>query len=324
MSLPERLPGFDELPINPDHPTHSAWGVFGDDDQIGTLNLLAPERIAAAARSIQQGQVFALNWELELPDPPLFNRAAMRHTIIRRRHNVFDDVYDNFNTQSSSQWDGLRHNGHRRYGFYNGVTGEQIAEEANASNGIHHWARRGIAGRGVLIDFPRFAAEHGIAFTLGARYGISPGQLQAAANWQGVSFQTGDILLLRTGWIEWYSSLNKEQRTQLAQPGALQAAGLEQGEESLRFLWDHHFAAIASDNPSFEAYPTAAAEDGQPGESMHGVIIGLWGMPIGEMFQLDPLAAACAADGRYEFFFTSAPLNKLGGVASPPNALAIR
>jgi hypothetical protein len=56
---------------------------------------------------------------------------------------------------------------------------------------------------------------------------------------------------------------------------------------------------------------------------MHGTILGLWGMPIGEMFQLDPLAAACAADHRYEFFFTSAPLNKPGGVASPPNALAI-
>jgi hypothetical protein len=57
---------------------------------------------------------------------------------------------------------------------------------------------------------------------------------------------------------------------------------------------------------------------------MHGTIIGLWGMPIGEMFQLDALATACADDRRYEFFFTAAPLNKLGGVASPPNALAIR
>src|SRR5262249_32668013 len=128
MGLPERLPDFDDLPIKPDYPPHSAWGVFGDDDQIGTLNLLTPERVAAAARLVEQGQVFSLNYELELPDPPLFNRAATRHTIIRRRHNVFDDVYDNFNTQSSSQWDGLRHNGHRQYGFYNGVTGDQIAD----------------------------------------------------------------------------------------------------------------------------------------------------------------------------------------------------
>jgi kynurenine formamidase len=324
MSLPERLPAFDELPIKPDYPPHSAWGVFGDDDQIGTLNLLTPERVAAAARLVQEGQVFALNWELELPDPPLFNRAALQHTIIRRRHNVFDDVYDNFNTQSSSQWDGLRHNGHRQYGFYNGVTEEQIIGEGGGRNGIEQWARRGIAGRGILIDFPRFAAAHGIAFTLGARYGISAEQLQAAADWHGLSFQTGDILLLRTGWIEWYSSLNEEQRIQVAQPGGLQAGGLEQSEESLRFLWDRHFAAIVSDNPSFEAYPAAASEEGQPRETMHGTIIGLWGMAIGEMFQLDALAAACAADRRYEFFFTSAPLNKLGGVASPPNALAIR
>jgi hypothetical protein len=324
MSLPERLPTFAELPIKPDYPPHSAWGVFGDDDQIGTLNLLTPERVAAAARLVQTGQVFALNWELEQPSPPLFNRAALRHTINRRRKNVFDDVYDNFNTQSSSQWDGLRHFGHRQYGFYNGVTEEQIADATNARNGIHHWARRGIAGRGVLVDFQRFAAAHGIEFNPGERYGINPEQLQAAADWQGLRFQTGDILMLRTGWIEWYSGLNEEQRTQLAQPGALQIAGLEQGEGSLRFLWDNHFAAIACDSPPFEALPPATPDKDENPGMMHGTIIGLWGMPIGEMFRLDALAEACAADKRFEFFFTSAPLNKLGGVASPPNALAIK
>ena len=112
MNPLERLPDFAELPVKPDHPPHSAWGVFGDDDQIGTLNLLTPERVAAAARLVRHGQVFALNWELELPDPPLFSRSTLRHTIHRRRANVFDDLYDNFNTQSSSQWDGLRHYGH--------------------------------------------------------------------------------------------------------------------------------------------------------------------------------------------------------------------
>jgi len=320
MSMPERLPDFAELPINSDYPPHSAWGLFGDDDQIGTLNLLTPERVAAAARLVRTGDVFALNWELEKPHPPLFNRASLRHTINRRRKNVFDDQYDNFNTQSSSQWDGLRHFGHRLYGFYNGVTESQITDEADTRNGIEHWARRGIAGRGVLLDFKRFAAHSGIPFAPGERYGITAEQLQAAADWQGVRFQTGDILIMRTGWIEWYCSLNEEQRTQLAQPGAMRIGGLEQCEDSLRFLWDNHFAAIASDNPPFEAYPPADPEEGL----MHGTIIGLWGMPIGEMFQLDSLAAACAADQRYEFFFTAAPLNKLGGVASPPNALAIR
>jgi hypothetical protein len=323
MSLPERLPIFDDLPIRPGHPPHSAWGVFGDDDQIGTLNLLTQERIAAAARLVQRGQVFALNWELELPSPPLFSRAAMRHTILRRRRNVYDDLYDDFNTQASSQWDGLRHCGHHQYGFYNGVTEEQFAEQVGGPIGIEQWARRGIAGRGVLVDFPRFAAAHRLEFSPGGSEHISADGLQAAADWQGVRFQTGDILLVRTGWIEWYGGLNEAERVELAQPGRLRAAGLIQSEESLRFLWDNHFAAAASDNPSFEAYPVASDAD-KPRESMHGTIIGLWGMPIGEMFQLDALAADCDADRRYEFFFTSAPLNKAGGVASPPNALAIK
>ena len=320
-----RLPSFDELPIRPEYPPHSAWGVFGEDDQIGTLNLLTPDRVAAAARLVQKGQVFALNWELGLPDPPLFSRAVLRHGITRRRHNVFDDVYDNFNTQSSSQWDGLRHYGHPEHGFYNGVTEAHILGEGVGRNGIEHWARRGIAGRGVLIDFARFAVAEGLDYSAGSRYGITATQLKAAAQWQGVTFEVGDILLLRTGWIEWYSSLNSEQRTQLAEPGALHAAGLDQSNESLMFLWNHHFAAVASDNPSVEAYPPAPLEEGgKPGPMMHGTIIGLWGMPIGEMFQLDPLATACSDDRRYEFLVTSAPLNKAGGVASPPNALAIR
>jgi hypothetical protein len=182
MSLPLHLPNFDELPIRPDYPPHSAWGLFGDDDQIGTLNLLTPERVAAAGRLVQKGAVFALNWELGLPDPPLFAPASLQHTITRRRHNVFDDVYDNFNTQSSSQWDGLRHYGHPKYGFYNGVTEEQILAEGVGPNGIDHWARRGIAGRGILIDFPLFAAASGVAYSPGARYGISAEQLQAAAD----------------------------------------------------------------------------------------------------------------------------------------------
>jgi hypothetical protein len=176
----------------------------------------------------------------------------------------------------------------------------------------------------VLIDYRQFTAQHDIAFKPGERSAITAEQLQAAADWQGLRFQTGDLLLLHTGWIEWYNTLNAAQLAQLAQPGAFAACWLDQSETSLRFLWDNHFAAIASDNPSFEAYPPAPNVDGKPGEMMHGTIIGLWGMPIGEMFQLDALAAACAADLRYEFFFTSAPLNKFGGVASPPNALAIK
>jgi hypothetical protein len=94
---------------------------------------------------------------------------------------------------------------------------------------------------------------------------------------------------------------------------------LAQSEDTLRFLWDRHFAAVASDNTSVEVWPPDTTFG-----FLHRTLIPLFGMPLGEMFNLEPLAADCAADGVREFFFTSAPLNKLGGVASPPNALAIK
>jgi hypothetical protein len=57
---------------------------------------------------------------------------------------------------------------------------------------------------------------------------------------------------------------------------------------------------------------------------LHFSLLGLLGIPIGELFDLDALAEDCAADGRYTCLLTSAPLNLSAGVASPPNALAIK
>jgi hypothetical protein len=57
---------------------------------------------------------------------------------------------------------------------------------------------------------------------------------------------------------------------------------------------------------------------------VHTALLPLLGMPIGEFFVLDALAEDCAADGRYTCMFTSAPLHLRRGVASPPNALAIK
>ena len=101
-------------------------------------------------------------------------------------------------------------------------------------------------------------------------------------------------------------------------------------------MWDHHVAAIAADNPAVELMPFAPelsqderralwADEESRGELFgHLHFLPLLGIPLGEMFNLGALAAACDADKRYTALFTSAPLNLLRGVASPPNALAIR
>jgi len=313
------LPSFDELPARPGMPPRSAWGLWGSDDEVGTLNLLTPQRIAAASQLVRNGTVFPLNWDLELPDPPFFGRETLRHTIKRTHALVNDDVYLEFNTQSSSQWDGLTHYGNMtHHAFYNGVTEVDVTGSASTRNGIQVWARRGIAGRGVLLDYHRWALAHGRAYSPGDRHEITADALRDTARAQGVEVCVGDILIVRSGWIEWYLGLNREERAVVVTP-PVTAVGVAQGDTMLRFLWDTHVAAVVGDAVAFEALP-AHPEHG----FMHETLLALWGMPIGEMFYLESLAADCATDGVYEFFFTAAPINKMGGVASPSNALAIK
>ncbi len=117
----------------------------------------------------------------------------------------------------------------------------------------------------------------------------------------------------------------------------LKAPGLPSGERTAEFLWDLHIAAIGADNPAVEVWPpgtgqnpdeVAALKADHP-ERMHEVfahslLLPMLGIPLGELFDLSRLAADCAADGRYTCLFVSAPLNVPHGVASPPNALAIK
>ena len=104
---------FSSLPLDPNGPSGNAWGRFGATDQLGTLNLLTPAVVAAAARSIQTGVRISLDWPLNKPAFPSYGRKPIQHEIQARGHIdrlVNDDVVT-FNTQISSQWDGMRHYG---------------------------------------------------------------------------------------------------------------------------------------------------------------------------------------------------------------------
>jgi hypothetical protein len=77
------------------------------------------------------------------------------------------------------------------------------------------------------------------------------------------------------------------------------------------------------DEPDWRA--TAEADPSRwPDVFVHTALLPLLGIPIGELFDLDALAEDCVATGTYDSFFASAPLNLPAGVATPPNALAIR
>jgi kynurenine formamidase len=132
-----------------------------------------------------------------------------------------------------------------------------------------------------------------------------------------VQLRPGDILLIRIGWTRFYLNAGEEVKQELARE--TRTPGIEATERVARWIWDSHLAAIASDSPALEALPKSAGED-----FLHFHMLAFFGMPIGEMWNLEQLADDCAADGRYMFFLTSAPLNVPGGVGSPPNALAIK
>jgi kynurenine formamidase len=321
ISPPIKLPSYDELPVRAGAPAGAAWGVFGDDDEVGTINLLTPERVIAATSSIRTGKVFALNLPINIPDPPLFTRGKHTHTvkIFPNAEFVLDDFLDNFYPQASSQWDALAHVKHPIHGAYNGIPDNQMTGRGGMRLGIDNLARRGIAGRGVLADVARYHERVGKSIDFTTAKSIPLEDVQAALEDEGVELRAGDILLVRIGWTKFYLSASDEIKAELAKETVV--PGIEGSERTARWLWNNHLAAVASDSPALEALPKPAGEEA---EFLHFHMLAFFGMPIGEMWNLEGLADDCAADGDYDFFLTSAPLNIPGGVGSPPNALAIK
>ncbi|HYH48236.1 MAG TPA: cyclase family protein, partial [Acidimicrobiia bacterium] len=74
------------------------------------------------------------------------------------------------------------------------------------------------------------------------------------------------------------------------------------------------------------AADTVGVEAAGPGLrfALHQSFLPLLGLPLGEYWVLDALAADCATDGRYECLVVSVPLNLRGAVGSPAQAIAVK
>lgn len=88
MSLSKPHPRFTDLPLNPSDPPYSAWGLYGPDDELGTLNLLTPERKRKAALEIKTGVSVGLNWPLHFMDYTGAFRDTTKHEIVELTPNV--------------------------------------------------------------------------------------------------------------------------------------------------------------------------------------------------------------------------------------------
>jgi len=162
---------------------------------------------------------------------------------------------------------------------------------------------------------------------------ISYAELEAAGKSQGIDIrpvskggdvQIGDLLFIRSGFVATYHNKSPVARASAAlRPHSLgpddgqRWAGVKQEEAMLDWLHDCYFSAVAGDAPAFEAWPS------KEHYLLHEYILALWGMPLGEMFDLEKLAKTCKENGRWSFFVTSSPNHCVGGVSSHGNALAI-
>jgi kynurenine formamidase len=326
-SAESTLPRYVDLPVVDGAPAGSSWGLWDDGDRLGCLNLLTAERALAASALVERGAVFALDADLATPGPPLFGRAPFEHEVTGEDDGPgHDDILHGWNTQSSTQWDGFRHIRHPVHGWYGGVP--------EGFHGIDAWAEHGLVGRAILADVARWREDQGRPLVMDEPDPITADELVATLDAQGTVPEVGDVLLVRTGWLGWYETLTAERRSELA--AGHRNPGLHPDERTAECLWDLHVSAVAADNPALEVWPPgsmhpadelAAIRDDparRPEIFLHQRLLPLLGLPIGELFVLDPLADDCVAEGRWEGLFTSAPLNLAFGVASPPNALVIR
>jgi kynurenine formamidase len=316
-----RIPRYDELPQSPFGGRHS-WNVAGCQG-VGALGLITDTERLAALQGVRRGEVISLVASLTVMDPPLFGRSPLRRNFqVKRDGILIDESLDSFFPQVSSQWDGLNHVAAGPGLFYGGTPFE--SQTSGAANGIDVWASRGIVGRGVLLDLAGTVCARGGAEGPGSAIELSVADLADAARRQAVELRSGDILIVRTGFFEWYETLAPDARARYAELGPqVTAAGLEHSEDIARYLWDSGVVAVATDSLGLEAWPPDPTPDRRPFGLLHSSLIGHLGIAIGELWKLDVLHSRCREDNRWDFLVVSVPLNLRGGTGSPSNALAI-
>jgi kynurenine formamidase len=300
------------------------WGRWGAEDEIGTLNYITPATIAGACRLATTGKVFALGIPLGRQGPQSGTRARFNpiHTMFRdggdQPKNAAEvaemqgyggsDDWIVMPLQCVTQWDSLAHvfdSGK----MYNDRDAALVTSSGAAKNSIDKTVDK-IVGRGVLLDVPRYKG----VTALEAGYAITVQDLEGTAARQGVTVQSGDILLVRTGFMSTYLAKGNWNHFDLdPSPGV--------SVHTAPWLHAKEVAAIASDNYAVEVRPSELPPFRSP---FHICAIPNMGLTLGEIFFLDALAADCAADGRYAFLLVAPPLPVANAVGTPINPYAIK
>ncbi|MGX5715878.1 cyclase family protein [Arthrobacter sp. MAHUQ-56] len=303
----------------------TSWGLFPEPGR-GTPSFITADTVLAARNSIRTGTVFGLDYPADAFDPGMsLKRSAPRHTIYSSHPAHRDDYLDGYYLQGSTQIDGLRHRRADDVGFYNGTADDLIAE-GTPDLGIQEWAEHPITGRGVLVDLDGFRNGLGEPIDHAAGEPLGLDLVQAAMESQSLTALPGDILMLHTGWCEWFLALGPAEKQRVRD--SRKASGVAQSEEFVAWAWDNRFAVVAADNFAFEclpAVPESPYRSSAPNDHgmMHQQLLAKLGLPLGELWKLGPLARHMRTSGSWDAFVTIKPLNIIGGTGSPANATAI-
>ena len=324
-------PPFKELPLDKAHPPHSAW-IHGETDSLGTFNDITNDSIVKAYSELRSGSRVCLNWSMDHPRHPSFNRLGLSHKIIKLPGRCVCDDELHFNTQHSSQWDGLRHFGYQsrkiKSVLYNNTQPEDFLDGKTSigNKGIGEVAKLGIVARGVLLDV--YGYVHDVlkeSYDPWSTHQIPFKTVQDCIVHQKVEIKRGDILIIRTGYHVVYNAKSDDQILEKSQspPGY---AGVAQDIAMAEWLWDSGIIAVAGDAPAFESWPPNPSIEENPksgGFMLHEILLGGMGMSIGEMWYLENLLEICRKEERWSFMVTSSPLNVPGGIASPPQVMCL-
>ncbi|MFJ5265636.1 cyclase family protein [Streptomyces sp. NPDC088387] len=305
--------------------TLSNWGRWGEDDRLGTLNLITPDKRREAAALIQEGISLSLSRDIDPQDAdPLHTGIAVVQRFMQigevshyvgKDGSRFDSITDyvgiaahGSNTHLDGlahySWDGRMYNG---YVVDDDVSSIQGSKKLSVSD-----AHQGIVSRGVLLDIP---ALHDVPW-LEPGHPITIAELDEAEQRQGVTVGSGDVVLVHTGHVArtLQHGVERDPGLGLAKEPGLHAS-------CLPWLRERDIAALGSDaiqdvQPS--GFPDLSLL--RPIHTVGLVALGLW---LIDNVELRQLVETCRTRNRYEFFFAMLPWRLKGVTSSATNPVAI-
>lgn len=289
----------------------SNWGRWGQDDQLGALNLITPAKSKQATALVEDGVSVSLARE-EDGEEAVDNPTPYERTMI----SVGADVLNlRFHGIYHTHIDSLAHVFDAGKG-YNGYTPDQdtvMKDGGHARNSVFN-LRHGVFTRGVLVDIPRLK---GVPY-LEPGTAIYPADLEAWEQQAGVRVSAGDALLIRTG--RWTRRAERGPWPVMQNVAGLHASCIPWlRQRDVAFLVSESFQDVVPQEGELRS------EDAGPGPGfipIHTFTLTYLGVQLIDNADLDAVAAAAAARNRWEFLFTVAPLPLRGGTGSPVNPIA--